>query len=176
MKLGDLNPNPKNPRKIDDEELTMLKGSLEKFGDLSGFVFNKQSNQLISGHQRSKVLPPDSEIVITETYPTPNQFGTTAIGYVLVNGEKHKYREVSVDEKIERAMNVAANQNGGNFDLEILPDFIKDLPDLDILGFKKHELEDLLAPLPEIKLEEKEEKEKTPNPHKCPSCGFEYTA
>ena len=158
--LSDLNPNSDNPRKIDDQELRMLKKSLEKFGDLSGFVLNRVSNQLISGHQRQKVLPQNSEIIILERYDKPNKFGTVAIGFVVVDGEKHKYREVLFDESTEKAANIAANQQGGDFNHSILKDWILDLDensiDLELLGFKDDFLNTLIAPIhgitaPELK-------------------------
>ena len=55
MKLKDLKPNPGNPRKITDERLSMLKKSIETFGDLSGFVYNRTTQRLSGGHQRQKV-------------------------------------------------------------------------------------------------------------------------
>lgn len=151
MKLSELKPNPKNPRDIDEKELEMLKKSLDKFGDLSGFVVNKVTGNIVSGHQRKKVLPSDSEIVITEQYEKPNAKGTIAIGYVVVDGEKHKYREVLFDEATEKAANIAANQQGGNFNLPALKEWVMELDelsiDLDLLGFKDDFLQTLIAPI-----------------------------
>lgn len=151
MKLSELKPNPNNPRDIDEKELEMLKKSLDKFGDLSGFVVNKVTGNIVSGHQRKKVLPSDSEIVITEQYEKPNAKGTIAIGYVVVDGEKHKYREVLFDEATEKAANIAANQQGGNFNLPALKEWVMELDelsiDLDLLGFKDDFLQTLIAPI-----------------------------
>ena len=140
--LSELNRNPENPRDIDEKELTMLRKSLDKFGDLSGFVVNVVSGNLVSGNQRSKVLPSVSKIEITERYEKPNAKGTIAIGYVVVDGEKHKYREVLFD------------QQGGNFNLPALKEWVMELDelsiDLDLLGFKDDFLQTLIAPIHEI--------------------------
>ena len=149
--LSELNRNPENPRDIDEKELTMLRKSLDKFGDLSGFVVNVVSGNLVSGNQRSKVLPSVSKIEITERYEKPNAKGTIAIGYVVVDGEKHKYREVLFDEATEKAANIAANQQGGNFNLPALKEWVMELDelsiDLDLLGFKDDFLQTLIAPI-----------------------------
>ncbi|MFM7852284.1 MAG: ParB N-terminal domain-containing protein, partial [Flammeovirgaceae bacterium] len=66
MNISNLNPNPKNPRKISEEGLKALKTSLEKFGDLSGVVYNRTTKQLVGGHQRVKIFQKENpEIVMT---------------------------------------------------------------------------------------------------------------
>lgn len=56
MQIRELKANPKNPRKISDSKLAMLKASVEEFGDLSGFVYNRRSKRLVSGHQKQKIF------------------------------------------------------------------------------------------------------------------------
>jgi DNA modification methylase len=139
MKLKDLAPNPKNPRKISDDQLRRLDKSLTEFGDLSGFVYNKRTGNLVSGHQRQKVLPPEANVVLLEG----------GYGYVELNGNRFSYREVDWDETKEKAAVVAANQHGGEFDLPGLTEWIKELDesgiDMDLLGFSEDELKDLLV-------------------------------
>lgn len=96
MNIKDLNPNPSNPRKISDATLEYLSKSILKHGDLSGFVYNTRSKQLVSGHQRSKVIPPDSKIKIEKKYDPPTPTGTVAEGYVQVGEERFQYREVEM--------------------------------------------------------------------------------
>jgi len=150
MKLSDLKPNPNNPRKIEPERLDMLKRSLDEYGDLSGFVFNETTRRLCGGHQRGKVLPPDSEIFIEEKFSTPTRTGTTAIGHVVVDGEKYAYRQVAWDEDKEKAANIAANKHGGEWDTPKLADWLLDLDaknyDLDLTGFTAADIEDICAP------------------------------
>lgn len=53
MKVKNLKANPENPRTITDAKLLQLKRSMERFGDLSGIVFNRRSGNLGGGHQRA---------------------------------------------------------------------------------------------------------------------------
>lgn len=150
MKLRDLAPNPANPRKIDQEHLKMLKKSLDEYGDLSGFVFNETSRQLVGGHRRGEVLPPDADIIIEERYATPTRTGTTAEGYVIVDGERFSYRQVRWDAAREKAANIAANKHGGEWDNAKLADWLIELDsmnlDTDLIGFTSEEIEDICAP------------------------------
>lgn len=138
MKLNELRPNPKNPRTITDPQLDALKRSLAEFGDLSGFVFNRRSGQLVGGHQRTKVLPPDAPITISG-YVQPTKSGTVADGFVMVDGEKFTYREVDWDETKEKAANLAANKHGGSFDMIQAGEWLTELQemkfDISLTGF-----------------------------------------
>lgn len=140
MKLKDLAPHPGNPRKIDQWHLDALKKSLNEFGDLSGFVFNKTTGRLVGGHQRLKVLPPDAEIELT---------GDNR-GHVKVGNDFFSYREVEWDENKEKAANIAANKHGGEWDLPALTTWLNELDaaniDMDLTGFNSEELENLMAP------------------------------
>jgi len=151
MKLEDLSPNPQNPRRITDDKLKMLKKAIEQFGDISGFVYNQTTKRLVSGHQRKKVIPKDSQITIVNQYSQPTKSGTIADGFIVSNGEKFAYREVLWDETTEKAANIAANQHGGEFDLIGLASWVNDLDahniDLDLLGFDSKELDELMAPI-----------------------------
>lgn len=150
MKAADLKPSPKNPRKITDDQLSRLDKSLNEFGDLGCIVYNTQTKRIVSGHQRTKIIPKESDIVIEQEYEIPTETGTTAIGYILHKGEKYKYREVDWPETKELAANLAANKQGGEFDYSILPDVLLELDganvDWDLTGFELDEIEDLLAP------------------------------
>lgn len=143
MKIKDLKANRRNPRKISSKKLSMLKASVEKFGDLSGFVFNRRSGQLVSGHQRSKVLPPDATIKIEVKHKIPTQANTVAEGYVEIDGERFKYREVDADEVWETEALLAANKHGGDWDNELLKIIVADVPsiDLSLAGFEIGEIE-----------------------------------
>lgn len=164
MKLSDLTPSLINPRKISDEKLEMLKKSLDQFGELNCIVFNRQNGTLVSGHQRLKVLPPGEQITITKEYDEPNDKGTIAEGFIEVDGERFKYREVVWDEPTHKAGLIAANKHGGQWDLPLLTDSLNDLDalniDMDLLGFDKKELEDLMTN------DKPKKKQKI-----CPHCG-----
>lgn len=147
--LGDLKPNPENPRRITDEKLEQLKRSLAEFGDLSGFIYNQRTDRFVGGHQRQKALPPNSEIKITQTYTPATKSGTTAIGEVIVNDEIFTYRVVDWDEAKEMAANIAANKGGGEWDFPKLTDWMNKLDamnfDMDLTMFDASERDRLLG-------------------------------
>jgi DNA modification methylase len=148
MRVKDLAPHPKNPRTISDQKLKQLKKALIEFGDLSGIVFNRKSGQLVGGHQRAKHLDADTPVTITKTYSRPTKTGTVAEGYVLLDGERFSYREVSWDKHKEMAANIAANKGAGSWDLPELGEWIKELSsfdvdfDMDLTMFDEDELEE----------------------------------
>ena len=121
--LASLNKNPKNPRRISKDDFEALKKAMKKFGDLGGVVFNLNTQQLVGGHQRTeafKALGAGAHIVITEKLEQPDKQGTVAYGYVIMDGTKFSYREVTWTQNDETAANVAANRISGEFDLELL--------------------------------------------------------
>ncbi|PIQ86775.1 MAG: hypothetical protein COV74_03460 [Candidatus Omnitrophica bacterium CG11_big_fil_rev_8_21_14_0_20_45_26] len=56
LPLSRLAPDPENPRDISKEALSGLRASIHKFGYLDLIVVNKRTMQIVSGHQRFKVL------------------------------------------------------------------------------------------------------------------------
>lgn len=152
--IKDLKPNPKNPRKISEKRLSMLRKSIDKFGDLSGFVYNRRTKQLISGHQRTKTIPPNSTIKIEVKHESPTLAMTVAEGYILVGTERFKYREVDADESWEVEALLAANQHGGTWDEDLLRLNFADFPNLDInmAGFEIQDLEmfDIKIDVPQV--------------------------
>lgn len=53
----------KNPRKITKKQLEQLKANIEELGDLSGIVHDLNSDEIISGNQRSKVFRPSLDLI-----------------------------------------------------------------------------------------------------------------
>lgn len=141
--LKDLKHNPRNPRKITDHKLKDMKKSYQKYGPLHGFVFNTRLDQLVGGHQTSKLLPKDAEITILKTYETPTAKRTVASGYVEVDGERFPYREVDADEKWHRGATIAANKHGGQWEEDILKEDLTWLEeegeDLETVGYDEDE-------------------------------------
>lgn len=179
MKLEDLKPNPNNPRKLTDERRAMMEKSLKELGDVSGFVFNRRSQRLVAGHQKRSISSLDAKITIIEEYESPNAQGTVKIGFIDIDGEKFKYREVDVDETTEKAMNIASNKHSGEWDLLALPDWLAELKnsglDMDLVGFTSGELEALLAPItPATGAQELSSGDFETFKHVCPRCGFEF--
>ncbi len=149
--VKDLAPNEKNPRKITDEKLTLLRKAIHEHGDISGFVFNRKSKTLVCGHQRAKVLGPDAKITIIEQYKKPTRTGTVATGFVDLNGERFSYREVLWDAAKEKAASIAANRNAGDWDNNLLSDWLRELDDFgvdsDLTMFSKAERDDIFDSL-----------------------------
>jgi transcriptional regulator with XRE-family HTH domain len=146
--------------------------TLEEFGDLSGIVYNVYTKRLVGGHQRVKVLPPDAEIVIETSYTKSTKVGTVSEGYVVINGERLKYRSVDWPEEKEKAANISANKHGGEFDMSVLSEWLLDLDhsnfDLELTGFDVDELTDILAPVNEPK------EDKPGALIECPHCGESF--
>lgn len=113
----------KNPRRITPKQLEQLKANIQELGDLSGIVHDLNTDEIISGNQRSKVIDINKcKVVITERYDTPNQQGTVAWGYVIFEGQKLNYRQVRWDERQREKANITANALGGDWDYDILED------------------------------------------------------
>ena len=95
-KARELEKNPINPRKISDEEKKLLGESMDRFGDLSGIVYNVETGMLVAGHQRAELLG-SSQVTVLNDYEEPTEVGTIALGYIEnADGEKFPYREVLV--------------------------------------------------------------------------------
>ena len=60
--VADLRDASYNPRHMSESALTALGVSQSEFGDISGFVFNVRTGNLVAGHQRKKNLPADAKI------------------------------------------------------------------------------------------------------------------
>lgn len=147
MRVKDLKPNPKNPRTITDAKLAQLRKALLEFGDLSGIVYNRQTDQLVGGHQRAKVFE-GGTVVIEHKFKKPTQVGTVATGYIMTDGERYSYREVSWPKAKEMAANLAANKGAGEWDLPVVGEMLKELGsfdvdfDLDLTMFDADELKE----------------------------------
>jgi hypothetical protein len=121
-KVTDLKGASYNPRTITPNQLKKLRESIEKYGDLSGMVFNRASGVLIAGHQRAKTIKNKKHKFEVSRSTTPDAQGTIAVGAILVTEDdgsttRIPYREVHWDDKLaEMAANVNANAAGGEWD------------------------------------------------------------
>lgn len=107
-KLNELSFYPGNPRRMPDDVFKKLKKSISEFGYVEPLVINSK-NQVIGGNQRLKalkeLLPEDSEVEV-----------------VIVDLPLNR----------EKALNIALNKIQGEFDMNLLKDFISDLEPLDV--------------------------------------------
>lgn len=124
--LKQLTPAPYNPRtelKLGDPAYEKLKRSIETFGYVEPIIFNERSGTVVGGHQRLSVL---------------RDMGVTEVDCVIVD----------LDEKDEKALNVALNKISGEWNLEKLTDLLADLEDAEydetLTGFDFAEIEALL--------------------------------
>lgn len=153
--IDHLNADPRNPRIIDAPDAENLTMSIRTYGDLSGIVWNRRNGKLVAGHQRTNDFKktPNPRIEYTQRYDTPNSVGTTARGFIWLEGydEPFGYREVDWDEDFAIRANLAANRIQGRFDSKKLKTIIADIdPDLrDQTGFLEDEIDALLAEEPE---------------------------
>ena len=148
--LDDLRANPDNPRHITPAKMAQLKKTMAAYGDLSGIVLNRvhpgDPGVLLGGHQRVEAYrqAKDVEVTIAQTYDTPTKAGTTAQGYVRINGEQFAYRETAWDAKKAKAAMLAANKQAGGWDLTGLTAAVNELSqvgfDMDLTGFSELEL------------------------------------
>ncbi len=125
--LEQLNPAKYNPRKDlkpGDAGYEKLKKSMETFGYVEPIVWNKQTGNIVGGHQRLKILQDQ---------------GHTEIECVVVD----------LDETEEKALTVALNKVSGEWDLPKLADLISELDngifDITLTGFDAAEIEDLFS-------------------------------
>jgi hypothetical protein len=148
IRLSQFSANPRNPRKITDEQLEALKKAMAAYGDLSGLVVNLNTGHLVGGHQRVKILG-NLPVEILRRFPQPTPRGTVAEGVVLYRGERFVYREVKWDEATENAAMIAANKHGGDWDLPALSEILTELDgqgyELPLTGFSAKELEAMLT-------------------------------
>ena len=158
VQIKDLKPAAYNPRKDlkpGDKEYDKLKKSIIEFDYIDPIIINKRSGNICGGHQRLKIL---------------KELGYTEIDVSVVD----------LDDVKEKALNLALNKTGGDWDLPKLSDLLLELDvgdiDIEITGFDADELEALLVDregrLDEIPSigggDEKIDLET------CPKCGFRY--
>lgn len=133
MRLEDLNPAKYNPRKElrpGDPEFEKLKRSIETFGYVELIVVNKRTNNtVISGHQRLNVLK-------------------------YLNAEEVECVVVDLSENDEKALNIAMNKIGGEWDYPQLTMLLKELADdnfdVTLTGFDNSEITDFFDEASEV--------------------------
>ncbi|HEY9059207.1 MAG TPA: site-specific DNA-methyltransferase [Pseudobacteroides sp.] len=125
IKTNILNPADYNPRKDlkpGDAEFEKLKRSIEEFGYVEPVIWNKTTGNVVGGHQRLKIL---------------HQMGFEEVDCVVVE----------LDEQKEKALNIALNKIGGEWDNEKLALLISDLNDsafdISLTGFDAAEIDEL---------------------------------
>ena len=160
LTIKDLKEAKYNPRVISDKRLDNLHLSLTTYGDLSGIVFNKKTQTLISGHQRLKRLRDKGIKTKIVTKNVSDAFGTVAEGHVIAKTPSGEIRiPIRIvdwsDKKSEMAANLAANAHGGDFDRTKLGVMLEKLDvgksfDVNILGIDPLSLRGLMPKMPTL--------------------------
>lgn len=135
IKISKLKLAEYNPRKISDKELSNLKKSLEKFGFIQPVIINKDFT-VISGHQRIRAW----KELKNETVPT---------------------LQLSITKTEEKALNLAMNRIGGEWDVDKLFSVINELrvtDELEFTGFDEKEVSKILDQFLEDEEDESTEK------------------
>jgi len=170
-RIKDLKAHYQNPRTITEKQYSRITKSLDKFGDLSGIVFNRKNNMLVSGHMRTKHFESlKGNISISESFDKPDDQGTVCMGFIGVGSKKYSYREVEFSEKEHEKAMLLANRAGGDWNTEMLANnwdagWLKDeigFEDWEVGGFDSE------------KGESEEKSDKNHKLSKCPSCGHEF--
>lgn len=108
--IDDLVGAPRNPRKITNEAADGLSESVQRWGDISGIVYNVRTGRLVCGHQRVAQL---------------RRLGAQLVkgALQLANGERFPVRLVDWTEAEENAANITANNPhiAGTFTDELDP-------------------------------------------------------
>ena len=126
--VSKINPAPYNPRKDlkpEDQEYKILLKSMDTYGCVVLLVWNKRTGNLVSGHQRLKILLAK---------------GVTEVEVVVV--------DLSLED--EKALNLALNMISGDWDQDKLAALLEELaqvPDFDVelTGFDLPEIQDILT-------------------------------
>jgi len=126
IEINKINPAVYNPRKDlkpGDTDYEKLKKSILAFDMVEPLVWNKQTGNLVGGHQRLKIM---------------KELGYTEADVSVVD----------IDETQEKALNIALNKISGEWDLPSLKDLLQELDtgafDMEITGFDAKEIEDLM--------------------------------
>lgn len=100
--IDKLIPADYNPRRISERAKEGLRNSIKEFGVVQEIVVNKRNGIVVGGHQRLAVL---------------KEMGVKEVPVVYVD----------LDEKKEKALNVALNHLSGEFDNDKLEDILGEI-------------------------------------------------
>ncbi len=125
--IGDLRPDPFNPRRISDAELEALTRSIQEFGLVAPIIARREDRTVIGGHQRLVAA---------------RRLGWKTLPVIFL--------DLGVEQA--RLLNLALNKISGQWDTELLAQMLADLKpiediDLSLSGFSEEELGRLLKSL-----------------------------
>ncbi len=116
--------NPRKALKAGDPEYAKLRRSIEEFGLVDPVIWNSRTKRVVGGHQRLTVL---------------RDFGHTTAPTIVVD----------LDERHEKALNIALNKIAGAWDLTLLRDLLTEIEvsgeGVTLTGFDPKEIEEILT-------------------------------
>ena len=127
VSIGELRPDPFNPRRISDDELEALTRSIREFGLVNPIIARREDKIVIGGHQRLVAA---------------RRLGLETVPVIFV--------DLSVEQA--KLLNLALNKISGEWDQELLARLLADLqaaPDVDVTlsGFGEDDIANLLKSL-----------------------------
>lgn len=133
VKLGALVSDGGNPRRINEAERLALEQSLTEFGLVQPFVARAEDKRVIGGHQRAAALL----AVLVAGGLSEDEARKQQVPVVLVP---------DLSESRCRALNLALNKIGGEWDYDKLSDYLAGLEEVDIpfTGFSTEEFASLI--------------------------------
>lgn len=130
-------PASYNPRVVSKRAMAGLRESLRIFGDLSGFVWNERTGNIVCGHQRRQALDNTdlARAAWGEAYQVELGYGNArfrsleSLGVLTTPAGRFSVRRVSWDLAFEKAANVAANnsETQGEFDPDQLAALVAEI-------------------------------------------------
>lgn len=116
--------NPRKALKPGDPAYEKLKKAVNTFGLVEPLVWNSRSGNLVGGHQRLSIVEERGDIEVEVSV-------------------------VDLDQRDEKALNLALNKHSGEWDFVSLADVLLDLDagdlDMDITGFGAEDLERIMT-------------------------------
>jgi DNA modification methylase len=125
--IGDVRPDPFNPRRISDAELEALSRSIREFGLVDPIIARREDRTVIGGHQRLLAA---------------RRLGLATVPVVFID----------VTPEQAKLLNLALNRISGDWDQELLARLLSELegtPNVDVTlsGFAEDEISKLLKSL-----------------------------
>ena len=115
--------NPRKALKPGDPAYDRLKKAVDTFGLVEPLVWNARTGNLVGGHQRLSVI---------------EERGDSSVDVSVVD----------LDDRQEKALNLALNRHSGEWDFASLADLLQELDagdlDMEITGFGADELERMM--------------------------------
>lgn len=130
MALGLLKDDPKNPRRMKAADREALRNSIRTYGIVEELVVDGTDFEIIGGHSRKREI---REALVEAGVPDPDAF---EVPVCIIRG---------FTKQKTRALNVALNKIGGDWDFDLLATLLAEVDGAFETGFSELELGDMRA-------------------------------